>query len=152
MIAPLPALLPSVSVQLLQHRLFRHCGGGAQPRHRARVSAGLAYSRMPWAAALSHGACLPQHRRIAARSPRPQAPASELPARLLPRLTAAFRPPPCRPCSGTAQRAIKENDGIVDNFGAAAVNLLTIGVFGGTDGEEKRLAAAQGDTSFRWAG
>lgn len=51
--------------------------------------------------------------------------------------------------AGTAQRAIKENDGILDSFKSAAGAALSNWVFGGAEGEEKRLAAAKGDTSFR---
>lgn len=65
-----------------------------------------------------------------------------------------FPPPPLPSshCSGTAQRAIKENDGILDSFQAAAGAALSNWVFGGAEGEEKRLAAANGDTSFRCGG
>ncbi|KAI7836888.1 hypothetical protein COHA_009220 [Chlorella ohadii] len=51
--------------------------------------------------------------------------------------------------AGTAQRAIKQNDGILDNLSSAAGGALSGWVFGGKDGEEKRMAAARGDTSFR---
>ncbi|PRW60334.1 photosystem reaction center subunit H [Chlorella sorokiniana] len=51
--------------------------------------------------------------------------------------------------AGTAQRAIKENDGILDSFSSAASSALAGWVFGGAEGEEKRQAAAKGDVSFR---
>ena len=77
---------------------------------------------------------------------------SRLPC-LLRGLTAALssRLPGC-PCSGTGQRAIKQNDGILDNLSSAAGGALSGWVFGGKDGEEKRMAAARGDTSYRCEG